>query len=1399
METEITCQVINPNDVSLLLEDGKMLVSDIIELGPPGTTFLKPVTVQMQYNCAALCGATEAVVWVTEDRSQWTELKTTQESKDNLSVSVDHFSIFAVIIQPKRDYFTVPTAGRTLTSSTQPMVQSSFPEQAVGTQTQVTVQVQEVPQRAVEDIKARDESFRNLVGTSPIVSITTESKSDVRIHKPVTVRVPHPQHYMGIQHEGPTKLRVMSCEEGTELTEDWMDETENSNPRESLAVVEFTVSRFASSGSVSSARTFVLSMFPLPVHSLGTLSHHRTPSGPDLCDAAAEGDEKKVQQLLRRGVDVNCIEPLLSSGNTPLHEAAYGGHVGVVELLLNAGAQVDSRDGLKNTPLHEAAEGGHVGVAKLLLKAGAQVDSRDGLKNTPLHKAAEGGHVGVAKLLLKAGAQVDSTGPLKNKPLHKAASKGHVGVADLLLQSGAQVDSRNKVDNTPLHEAASGGHVGVAELLLNAGAQVDNSDHVSGDSPLHCAASGGHVGVAELLLYAGANVDSKDPLSGDRPLHCAASGGHVGVAEVLLKARAWVDIRNQFEDTPLHKAASEGHVGVVELLLKAGAQVDNINEVLQQDYLACPPGQASTSGYSDPGPGLWKRCMAGSPWQRGVEWPRKSGISLGSALELRGQSLEQVPTVKLLGVHVDQSLTFDDHIDHVVKKCNRCMAQVGRLSGDRPLHYAVTEGQVGVAELLLKSGAQVDSTNWHENAPLHCAASGGHVGVAELLLKARAQVDSRDLSGNTPLHKAASGGHVDVAKLLLKAGAQVESMNEHGESPGDIASSTDVLICRHDEKLRVLRGRDKILELLGAEKFVRLYKLKVGPEGGELQTTYCTVSVPRGAVTMETEITCQVINPNDVTLPLEDGKMLVSDIIELGPHGTTFHQPVTVQMQYNCAALCGATEAVVWVTEDRSQWTELKTTQEGEDNLSVSVDHFSIFAVIIQPKRDYFTVPTAGRTLTSSTQPTVQISFPEKAVETPTQVTVQVQEVPKRAIKDMKTTDQSSRGLVGTSPIVTVESTSASEVQFHKPVTVRVPHPQHYMDIQHEGPTKLRVMSCEEGTEDWEDGTNDTDIRVTEEIVEFEVNIYDDPEELGPIPLHLCRWLQHHAVQFILMQREDNANQFVVECAQTEDVEKKRTALLQEGYKGPVPTDSVNLFEGQMIEVSLVGNVWIPTFGVRSSMKQQITFHSQKSNRLHMQVMALEKKGQHDLDGKGDAVFYALPRVEVVKEKRRTAFLRKRHEKLAHSRSKSLVSAEAEGSKSLKGVGKYFYFIKEEVSTDWGDLAIHLRFNWATIRNIAGRNPDDKCRCMDMLQEWKKRKGDAATIQVLMEALSEAQLQSVVDGLKKRFPDIAAATCRRAELLQSGSSVSCVPCTHAHPNTCVSVLLCTCQEYDCIE
>ncbi|XP_066271940.1 uncharacterized protein [Branchiostoma lanceolatum] len=85
---------------------------------------------------------------------------------------------------------------------------------------------------------------------------------------------------------------------------------------------------------------------------------------------------------------------------------------------------------------------------------------------------------------------------------------------------------------------------------------------------------------------------------------------------------------------------------------------------------------------------------------------------------------------------------------------------------------------------------------------------------------------------------------------------------------------------------------------------------------------------------------------------------------------------------------------------------------------------------------------------------------------------------------------------------------------------------------------------------------------------------------------------------------------------------------------------------------------------------------------------------------------------------------------------------------------RYVFYIKEKACNSWKDLAGFLGFDPPAIINIKGRNPDDSSRLGDVLGEWQARKGDKATIGKLMEALSEANLEGVVDGLKKKFPDL---------------------------------------------
>jgi ankyrin repeat protein len=87
-----------------------------------------------------------------------------------------------------------------------------------------------------------------------------------------------------------------------------------------------------------------------------------------------------------------------------LNSASNNGHVDVVKLLLEKGADMAVANQGGWTPLNSASNNGHVDVVKLLLEAGADVAvaSNDGW--TPLNSASDSGHVDVVKLLLEAGA-----------------------------------------------------------------------------------------------------------------------------------------------------------------------------------------------------------------------------------------------------------------------------------------------------------------------------------------------------------------------------------------------------------------------------------------------------------------------------------------------------------------------------------------------------------------------------------------------------------------------------------------------------------------------------------------------------------------------------------------------------------------------------------------------------------------------------------------------------------------------------------------------------------------------------------------------------------------------------------------------------------------------------------
>ena len=126
-----------------------------------------------------------------------------------------------------------------------------------------------------------------------------------------------------------------------------------------------------------------------------------------ICAAAIAWDVPRLRLLLEFGADVETKD---TGGHNPLYRVANGGGRedegrAALELLIMHGANVNQVTGVGGmTPLHMAARRGTVAIAEVLLAAGAKVEARDTKGETPLRRAVNCGNEGIVRLLIAHGA-----------------------------------------------------------------------------------------------------------------------------------------------------------------------------------------------------------------------------------------------------------------------------------------------------------------------------------------------------------------------------------------------------------------------------------------------------------------------------------------------------------------------------------------------------------------------------------------------------------------------------------------------------------------------------------------------------------------------------------------------------------------------------------------------------------------------------------------------------------------------------------------------------------------------------------------------------------------------------------------------------------------------------------
>ena len=307
-------------------------------------------------------------------------------------------------------------------------------------------------------------------------------------------------------------------------------------------------------------------------------------SAAEIHDAIQHGDIAVVKALLES--DPGLITAVDEDGWTLLHEAAYGGHSDLVELLLSKGADINAATAKGVNALGIAGERGHTEIVRILLKAGMSplgIDQASG--NNLLHAAAQCSDTAFVALALNAGVPVNSVNSIGETPLAVALFFEDMDVLRQLIRAGADVNVRDNNEFTPLWRAITTGSAAAISLLLENGARTDIPNKSTGNYPLHLAVLGGDKNIVAALLQKNVDVNITDD-QGRTPLDYAHRYGHKQIARLLQsrgaisKSTVNVDVSSTWLDKPLGDKEA-----VLWYLGHCGYAIKTKNHVLIFDYV----------------------------------------------------------------------------------------------------------------------------------------------------------------------------------------------------------------------------------------------------------------------------------------------------------------------------------------------------------------------------------------------------------------------------------------------------------------------------------------------------------------------------------------------------------------------------------------------------------------------------------------------------------------------------------------------------------------------------------------------------------------------------------------------------------------------------------------------
>ena len=480
-----------------------------------------------------------------------------------------------------------------------------------------------------------------------------------------------------------------------------------------------------------------------PTSQGGGDGHGQTRQDTPLCAALAAGKVEAVQSMLQApGLDVNqrgvVVDRLGDEWErTPLMLAARAGYTGIVDQLLDLGAEIDARDRHDHSPLERgntalmyASAANRLETVQALFnhRRKPDVNARNGEGVTSLRLAVGVENLELVQFLVGKGAKVNLPDSAGRSVLCETFLHKQYAVLDFLVAKGIDLNCVDEAGATPLIAAVLSNRSKKEVVLrwldhfLAFKPKLDLQlikPNAGGDSALQAAARTGFLEAISLLLDKGASIDLASLSMGRTALATAAMSHQVEAARALIKRGAKTELADKSAFTPLLLAVIQADPDMVQALLEGGAA---------PDFRA--PGHTYTP---------------------------------------------------LVFAAANQDPTKQGKYQKIMKAL---------LEGKAGLDFAASDGRTALlaaaassdqgqgldtASFLLGKGASPDAANSKGETPLMLAAGAGNEKLVKLLLNKGADAHVRSFAGESAYAFAQRGGKASILALLEARGAKAEA------------------------------------------------------------------------------------------------------------------------------------------------------------------------------------------------------------------------------------------------------------------------------------------------------------------------------------------------------------------------------------------------------------------------------------------------------------------------------------------------------------------------------------------------------------------------------------------------------------------------------------------------